>query len=148
MKKLAKTGGIVLLLVISAAVIISIVYFIVLNVQWNTCQKSMASSFSYAQQHDGIVITYQSQTIRIEKDFEQTNIYRELTTGSAISFQKKAASDDVMTIQFGDGAELTASRLDEECIQLCYRANGKTYGFNLSDSSSFENLCAFVLRNA
>lgn len=148
MKKLAKTGSIVLVVAIALFAIGAGVYFVILNVKWNSCKKDLASSFSYAQQHDGIVATYQSQTIKIEKNFELTNIYRELTTGSATGFQKKAASDDTITLQFGDGSELTASRLDGEQIQFYYCADGSAYGFVLSDSSSFKNLCAFVLRNA
>lgn len=143
MKKLAKMFGIVLGIAAALAVLGSITYFIALNAQWNSCKKDMAVSFSSGD----IQVTYQNQMISIEKDFEQTNIYRELTTGTATGFQKKPASSDTMTFQFGDGSQLTASRLDEKRIQFCYSTNGKTYGFILADSASYENLCAFVSRN-
>lgn len=145
MKRGIKITALVLALALALFTLASIVYFIVLNYRWSACTNDLAVSFSNSST---MYVTYRGEKIRIEKEFEKTNLFRELTSGGAVDFQKKPASNDILEFSFSDGSHLTASRKGENQVRIYYvRKDGRAYGFTISDSTSFRNLATIALRN-
>jgi hypothetical protein len=127
-------------------VIITAIYSVALEARWSDCKVELTDSFVYASEHNGIKITYQEKTVKV-LNYDQDSIFNELSGGSPTSFQKETASSDIMELHFGDGSYLQISRLGEDRVQLYYKRENHTYGFCLSDVTSFKNILAYFNRN-
>lgn len=145
-KKVIRFGAVVLILLLVLAVAVFTVYEITMAMEWKNCKKELSKSFTYAENQGILSVTYQDRTTYII-NIDQSWIYRELTTGMPVKHQDEPASDDVMLFTFGDGAELTVSRLAERRVQFHYVSGDAEFGFCMSDDASFDNLYSFVMRN-